>query len=318
MTERRLFKRYNKNSQFILAHNGETFKAKMIDYSLDGIGLATKVKVPIQKGDVVVISCETPQFNAAGRVAWTYDMDSEKRYGIQSIGQLCGRIDDFKISDTMIGIQLSQKSGILQVERGKVIRKVYIKGGDIVFAYSNQETEHLGAILVKEKKITRGQLLDVMDEMEETKERMGRILVRRALLKPQEIWKYVGKQAEEIILNLFSLEEGMFFFDEMSSLPTEELIELKLSAANLIYYGSKRVENMNRILNEVPSLENVLGFSSDPLDLFQNLQLDKSGKEVIACLKKRTTIQGIIAETGLDKSEVDVKKNHQTGYQKKK
>jgi curved DNA-binding protein CbpA len=304
MTERRLFKRYNKNSQFILAHNGETFKAKMIDYSLDGIGLATKVKVPIQKGDVVVISCETPQFNAAGRVAWTYDMDSEKRYGIQSIGQLCGRIDDFKISDTMIGIQLSQKSGILQVERGKVIRKVYIKGGDIVFAYSNQETEHLGAILVKEKKITRGQLLDVMDEMEETKERMGRILVRRALLKPQEIWKYVGKQAEEIILNLFSLEEGMFFFDEMSSLPTEELIELKLSAANLIYYGSKRVENMNRILNEVPSLENVLGFSSDPLDLFQNLQLDKSGKEVIACLKKRTTIQGIIAETGLDKSEV--------------
>jgi curved DNA-binding protein CbpA len=96
----------------------------------------------------------------------------------------------------------------------------------------------------------------------------------------------------------------MFFFDEMSSLPTEELIELKLSAANLIYYGSKRVENMKRILNEVPPPEHVMGFSSDPLDLFQNLQLDKSGQKVIACLKKRTTIQGIIAETGLDKTEV--------------
>lgn len=304
MTERRLFKRYNKDSQFIVAHNGKTFNAKMIDYSLDGIGLATQIKVPIQKGDVIVISCETPRMNAASKVAWTYDMDSEKRLGIQCVGQLSGRIEDFKISDTMIGIQLSQKSGILRVEQGKVIRKVYIKGGDIVFSYSNQETEHLGAILVKEKKITRGQLLDVMDEVEETKERMGRILVRRALLKPQEIWKYVGKQAEEIIFTLFSLEDGMFFFDEMSSLPTEELIELKLSAANLIYYGSKRVENMNRILNEVPPLEKVLGFSSDPLDLFQNLQLDKSGKEVIACLKKKKTPQSIIAETGLGKNEV--------------
>jgi hypothetical protein len=76
-----------------------------------------------------------------------------------------------------------RESGFLQVERGEVIRKVYIKGGDIVFAYSNQETEHLGAILVKEKKITRGQLLDVMDEMEETKERMGRILVSFPLKK---------------------------------------------------------------------------------------------------------------------------------------
>ncbi|UCF87478.1 MAG: PilZ domain-containing protein, partial [Nitrospiraceae bacterium] len=83
MTERRFFKRYNKDSQFIIAHNGETFKAKMIDYSLDGIGLATQVKVPIQKGDIVVISCETPQINAASKVAWTYDMDSEKRFGIQ-------------------------------------------------------------------------------------------------------------------------------------------------------------------------------------------------------------------------------------------
>jgi curved DNA-binding protein CbpA len=297
MTERRLFRRYNRDSKFIFAHNGETFKAKMFDYSLEGIGFSTRLKVPIQKGDIVAISCDNPRFNVAGKVAWTYDMDSEKRIGIQNIAPLCGRIEDFKISDTLIGFQLSQKTGILQVEQGGLVRKIYIKGGDIVFSYSNEETEHLGAILVKEKKITRGQLLDVMDEIEETKERMGRVLVRRDLLKPQEIWKYVKYQVEEIIFNLFSLGEGTFFFDEM-------LIELKLSAANLIYYGSKRVENMTSILSEVPPLEQVIGYSSDPLDLFQKLQLDKSGQEIIACIKKRTTVQRIIAETGLDKTEV--------------
>jgi curved DNA-binding protein CbpA len=201
---------------------------------------------------------------------------------------------------------LKRESGykISHPEQGGLVRKIYIKGGDIVFSYSNEETEHLGAILVKEKKITRGQLLDVMDEIEETKERMGRVLVRRDLLKPQEIWKYVKYQVEEIIFNLFSLGEGTFFFDEMSSLPTEELIELKLSAANLIYYGSKRVENMTSILSEVPPLDQVISYSSDPLDLFQKLHLDKSGQEVIACIKKRTTVQRIITETGLDKTEV--------------
>ncbi|UCF87479.1 MAG: DnaJ domain-containing protein [Nitrospiraceae bacterium] len=132
---------------------------------------------------------------------------------------------------------------------------------------------------------------------------MGRVLVGQGLMTPKEIWKIVRNQIEEIILNLFNLEEGIFSFDEMPALPTEELITLKLSAANIIYYGLKKISNLKRVGRDMPSPDNVLYYSSDPLNLFQNLRLDRAGQKVISCLDRKTTIRDILDLTGLDDIE---------------
>jgi tetratricopeptide (TPR) repeat protein len=304
MKERRSFKRYSKKSSLTLSVNGKSYEAKIIDYSLDGMGLATELNASIQNGDKVIMVSETPRMNATALVVWKYDMDSEKRIGLKITSQLKGRLEDFKLSDTLIGIQLTETSGILRVEQGKTVRKIHIKEGDIVFASSNQKSEHLGEMLVREGKITPEQLLIMKEEIEGTNERLGRVLVRRSVLDPENVRNYVKKQTEEIILSLLAFEEGTFFFDEMPSLPEDELITLKLSAASLIYAGTKRIDDINRIMKEVHSLESVVSFSSDPLDLFQSLQLDMSSQKVLSCLSDHASIKDIIKLTGMDQDEV--------------
>jgi curved DNA-binding protein CbpA len=158
-------------------------------------------------------------------------------------------------------------------------------------------------MLVREGGITPEQYQGVLQEMKETNQRMGRVLVGQGLMTPKEIWKIVRKQIEEIILNLFNLEEGIFTFDEMPALPTEELITLKLSAANLIYNGIKRINNLRRIGRDMPSPDKVLYYSPDPLNLFQNLRLDRAGQKVISCLDRKSTIRDILELTGLDDIE---------------
>jgi hypothetical protein len=208
---------------------------------------------------------------------WTHQSISEQKVGIKKAGPLMGCIEDFHFADTLLGLQMGQRTGILQVELGEIVRKIYVSSGDMIFSTSNLEREHLGAMLVREGGITPEQYRGVLQEMKETNQRMGRVLVGQGLMTPKEIWKIVRKQIEEIILNLFNLEEGIFTFDEMPALPTEELITLKLSAANIIYYGLKKINNLRRVGRDMPSPDNVLYYSSDPLNLFQNLRLDQAG-----------------------------------------
>jgi curved DNA-binding protein CbpA len=150
----------------------------------------------------------------------------------------------------------------------------------MIFSTTNYESEHLGAMLVRDGIITHDQYQGVLKEMETTNQRMGRVLVDQGHMTPKKIWKIVRKQIEEIILNLFGLEEGLFFFDEMPVLPTEELITLKLSSASVLY------------------------FSADPLNLFQSLRMDRTGQKVVSCLDGKSTILDIFSMTSIERDEV--------------
>jgi tetratricopeptide (TPR) repeat protein len=129
--------------------------------------------------------------------------------------------------------------------------------------------------------------------MKKTGQRQGGVLVKLGYLQPSELIAVVRHQVEEIILSLFSMEEGSFSFEDMP-LPTEEIITLKLSAANLIYYGIKRIDDSRRIIRELPSLDSILSFSADPIDLFQDIKLDDLGKKIVSCVNDKTSIKDTV------------------------
>lgn len=275
----------------------------MIDYSVDGIGLLLQGAPPIKKGQSVYVSGQSPQIYTSGEVMWIHRESSEQKIGVKKSGPLKGCMEDFHFADTLLGLQMSQRTGILNVALGEIVRKIYINSGDMIFSASNHEREHMGEMLLREGRITPEQYQGVLQEMRETNQRMGRVLVSQGLMTPKEIWKVVRDQIEEIILNLFNLEEGIFTFDEMPALPSEELITLKLSAANLIYHGLKKISNLRRVGRDMPSPDRVLYYSSDPLNLFQSLRLDRAGEKVISCLDRKATVRDILELTGLDDIE---------------
>jgi curved DNA-binding protein CbpA len=234
---------------------------------------------------------------------WASADSAEKRLGVRNVGGLKGCIEDFELADTLIGLQLGQKTGILRIELGDIIRKIYVRGGDMIFSSSNYFHDYLSQMLLRYGKITRKQHDYVVEEMKRTNERLGRVLVSKGILTPREVFEGVRKQIEEIILNLFILEEAVFAVEEMSTLPSDELITLKLSTGNIIYQGLKRINNMKRVLNELPHHDSILTLSPNPLDLFQDIRLDAIGSKLLSGIDNNTSLNDVLSDSQLDDHE---------------
>lgn len=303
MTEYRHFKRYLKETDIHLNFQRRPVKAKLVDYSLSGIGTTFFEEVDIKTGDIIGMQLTPLAITTVGKVMWTKRDITGQRVGLKSLGQIKGELRDFRLSDTFIGLKRTKKTGLLRVTDGRISRSVYYRDGDMIFAASDHKEEWLGSMLVNWGHLTAKQYAMASEEMKKTGERLGKVLVSLGYLTPRKVLESVWSQVEGIIMNLFHLRDGGFIFEERP-LPTEELITLNLSTANLIYYGQKRVKWSGAFSDELPSPESVLYFSSDPANLFQDLRLDDAGQKVIAAVDHKLSIKDIIAKTGLDRSEV--------------
>ncbi len=293
--DRRNFKRYKKETEFILNLDSGTYNCKIIDYSADGISLyILDSNLSLQTGSLIELNIEDPEMKFIGEVVRTKQTEDGYIVGFKRTNNICGSCSDFRISDILIGLQRSTKTGILEIIHGIRLTKIYIKNGDLIFASSNLEDDRLGEVLIKEGKITLEQFFEVSDRLKATGKRLGTLLVELGYLKLDELSNVIRHQVEEIIVNTLNAECGKFEFKE-GPLPTKEAITLNLSAANLIYQGIKRVYNFQYILQDFPQLDAVISLSQNPLDLFQDLTLDEIGKEILSLISGNSTVKEILS-----------------------
>jgi hypothetical protein len=237
--DRRRYTRY-KQEALTASLGGEYLKAQIIEFSLGGLSFSINMK-PITPGSILDLKIEDLNMDIQGRVVWIEEEDASLKVGIERLS-IYGNLKHFPLSDIFLSLQRSEKTGILEMKRGSILKKIYIRNGDIIFATSNQEEERRGEILVKAGRLPLEQYYHSMEAMKNTGKRQGAVLVELGYLKPPDLVWAVTHQVEEIILSLFQWAEGDFEFKE-TPLPSEEVITLKLSAANLIYRGIKRINN---------------------------------------------------------------------------
>lgn len=291
--EKRNFKRYIYSTGFHVSIEGKTFKACLKDFSLKGISFIVDNIQSISPGTKVNINID--EFNIAiqGKVVWTKQNRSGLIVGVER-DLISGLLRYFPLSDIFLDLQRSGKTGILEIRNGNICKKIYIQNGDIIFAVSNLEEDRIGEVLLKIGKLTLEQYYHSLDVMKRTGRRHGSVLVDLGYIKPKEIFGIVTHHVEEIILELFRWKEGKFIFKE-GPLPSEELITLKLSAANLIYRGCKRIENLTHIINTFPPLDSILYYSEDPLNLFQDIKLYERDNEILSLIDGTRTVREILS-----------------------
>ncbi|MHC4759391.1 MAG: DUF4388 domain-containing protein [Planctomycetota bacterium] len=219
------------------------------------------------------------------------------------MGDMKGSIKDYRLSDTLIGLQRNQLTGPLNFSIGDIKKSVFIRNGEMIFSASNQDQDRLGDVLMLKGQITLTQYKVAVAEMKRTGQRLGQVLVRLGYISHEELYNAIKNQIENSILSLFSFEDGLFEFIEYR-LPGSEIITLKMSTAHLIYHGIKNINNFNILSKEVPPMHAIIHFSSNPADLYQNINLDQTGKKVISCIDNKSTVKDIIISTKLDRLEV--------------
>ncbi len=132
--------------------------------------------------------------------------------------------------------------------------------------------------------------------MSQTKKRLGGILVELGYLKPKDLFWGVKYQVQEIVASLFGMTEGSYEFIP-GEIPPGEVITLHMSTANLIMQGIKRIDDWTRISRGIPPMETVLRPTSDPLKLYQDVDLSSEEKTILSLFDGKRTIKDAIGQS---------------------
>jgi tetratricopeptide (TPR) repeat protein len=215
---------------------------------------------------------------------------------------LTGKIKDMSLTKILVSLNRNRKTGTLIVKTPVFTKKVYLMKGDAIFASSTYEDDRLGEMLIKAGKITLEQYDESVELLKKTGKRQGAILVERGYLSPKDLFWGVKYQVKEIIYSLFQLEDATYEFQE-GEIPQQEVITLKMSTGNLIYEGAKRIDNWTRIKKEMPHADIVLKLSSDPVSLFQDIELSQQDRKMLSIIDGTKTIKQLISSSWIGSFE---------------
>ncbi len=189
----------------------------------------------------------------------------------------------------MYSILKRKDTGVLTISDGKAEKSVYIQQGRPVFAASNMLDDRLGQIFLRQGLVSIRHLIESVDETSRGDKRVGTILVEKELIKPHDLVQGVLTQVRNIIGSLFLWTTGRYSYAQ-GSLPSEEVITLKLNAGQIILEGVRRIESWERIWDAVGDLSACYQRVEGQEDGAAELHLTPGEQEVLALCGKKTTL----------------------------
>jgi len=291
--DKRSFKRYESKSECEVVLPSGTYKGRLVDYS-DGIGIELENVPDLKQGAGIEIKALDHDLAFRGTVAWVGGAGHQLRAGIRRTDAFKGNLRDYKFADILIGINRRAWTGVLEIKRDSIVRSIFIDKGDIIFASSSDKDDRLGERLVRKGKIKPVEFENASRILIKTGKKLGKILVDLCYLSPSELFKEVRHQIEDIIISHFQWEEGEFEFKE-GPIPSDEVISLQISMANIIYQAMKKIENFKLIKQMCPSADDILNATHNPLRIFQSLNLDISDKKILSLINGVNPLKTILS-----------------------
>ena len=302
--ENRCFRRYRKRFPARISRDNDIQHVEILDYSIEGVCVLLKKPLRCARGDLIGLESEALAINGNCEVQWISQAPEGHKLGLRKLAPISGSLDRFRLADIFIGLQKSLKSGTLRISSGTIEKNVYLKNGNIIFAGSNQPHDRLGDVLLREGRITQTAYDITSKLMSVTGKKQGTLLIEIKAMTPDDLTWAVRHQVEKILFGLFTLETGTFEFLEEDG-QSGKLIQLRLPSGHLIYHGLRQ-PGAEAQLGDYIGLPNDTGiaFSSNPLDLFQDIPFDEEDKKILSFIDGRRNIGQIAEASGLAETTV--------------
>ena len=133
------------------------------------------------------------------------------------------------------------KTGILRVFRDKEEYQIFYLEGSIIYAIESKKEARLGSLLIKDGLITAENLETCLGLARERRQAIGRILVDESYISIKDLEKYMYKQVEEIIYNLFLWPAGEFQYRD-TRINLAWMVVVKLNTLELLVDAFRRVD----------------------------------------------------------------------------
>ncbi|HTS03236.1 MAG TPA: DUF4388 domain-containing protein [Thermoanaerobaculia bacterium] len=157
--------------------------------------------------------------------------------------------------------------GVLTVESGGVTKKVYLLGGNVIFATSSDRAESLGQYLRKSAVISSGELKASLGRLDLGEgRRHGELLVEMGILTDDQLRQIVTEQVKAILYSAFSWEQGSVTF-EVGRFKTDELIRLDVPTPQAILDGIRRLPDPRRCVSRLGPSWTIFDRAEEPPEM---------------------------------------------------
>ena len=147
-----------------------------------------------------------------------------------------GDLRTMTLCDLLQWAGVNRKTGVLELERNKVCRRIEFRKGRIGACSSDDPPSLLGQFLLARGKIDRDQLRDALARQQESHQNLGLILHGMGCLSHKDLSQLIKAKAEETIQGLFDWEDAIFRFHEGATLEPNQ-IEVSLSVDDVLLTG---------------------------------------------------------------------------------
>jgi hypothetical protein len=157
-----------------------------------------------------------------------------------------GNLRTMSLPDLLQWASVNHKTGILELERNKICKRIGFRDGRIIACSSEDPPALLGQFLLSRGKIDRETLRESLARQEVCGDNLGSILEEMGALSREEIESQVALKAEENIYGLFDWTDAVFRFLENAPLDPYT-IEVNLSVEDVLMRGAQRHDELQRI-----------------------------------------------------------------------
>jgi hypothetical protein len=168
-----------------------------------------------------------------------------------------GTIKDFGLPDIFQLIGLQRKTGILTLNNEKDDVTVTFENGMVVMADSSSKRleDRLGAVLVKQGKLSRERLEDALQTQRATLQRLGHILAANSLISPQDLREALQVQVSQIVFKVFRWRDGEYHFAPTDQVDYDRDNFTPMSADFILMEGIRMVDEWPIIEKRIPSMD---------------------------------------------------------------
>jgi two-component system OmpR family response regulator len=162
--------------------------------------------------------------------------------------QYTGDLGEEPLPEILRTIHHYRVPGVVTATSGDVVKKIYLMGGNVIFATSSDLRDSLGAYLKQSALVTSAELRLSVDRIDASHgKRHGELLVEMGVLTPERLRQIVTEQVKAILYSVFSWEKGSVTF-EVGRFRKDELIQLDVPTPQAIADGIRRLSDPRRVV----------------------------------------------------------------------
>jgi hypothetical protein len=210
---------------------------------------------------------------------------------------LKGSLEERSVPEVLRPRVRAKRTGVLRFARRRFVKTVYLSEGRLIFATSNDPDDRLGEMLLRKGRISYRVLEASVRAMHGGK-RQGTLLVENGSIYSRDLVEGVTEQVQEIIYSLFGWDEGDWEFVP-GDLPSREVIVLRMSTADLMMEGIRRVRAWSRIRAGVGGLEQHYVLAPDSAITLAAMSLHKDELGLLAALDGVMSLEEICSAAAL-------------------